>query len=154
FRARSRADVVRDVRAAAETARRLGADVIGLGAFTSIVTRNGDDLHDLPCAVTTGNALTVALAVEGAAVAARRLGRDLGRARACVVGLGAVGTAAAALLAERAPGLALVGHPERAERDARRALELAGEVYARAARDLTRPAARGVAAALREGAQR
>lgn len=155
FGARPRADVVRDVRAAAETARRLGADVLGLGAFTSIVTRNGDDLHDLPLAVTTGNALTVALAVEGLAEAARRLGRDLGRSRACVVGLGAVGSAAAALLAERAPALLLVGRPgSRADRDERRALALAGEVYARAARDLERDDARGVARALREGLRR
>ncbi|MCO5166140.1 MAG: aminotransferase class III-fold pyridoxal phosphate-dependent enzyme [Planctomycetes bacterium] len=151
LRARPRAEVVRDVRAAAETARRLGAEVLGLGAFTSIVTRNGDDLHDLPLAVTTGNALTVALAVEGLDLAARRLGKDLGRARACVVGLGAVGSASAALLAERAPALLLVGRPDR---DERRALSLAGEVYARAARDLERDDTRGVARALREGLRR
>jgi acetylornithine/succinyldiaminopimelate/putrescine aminotransferase/predicted amino acid dehydrogenase len=154
FRARPRDEVLRDVRAAAETARRLGAEVLGLGAFTSIVTRNGDDLHDLPLAVTTGNALTVALAVEGVALATGRLGRDLDRARGCVVGLGAVGSAAASLLAERVPDLVLCGNPVRAERDARRALELADGIYARAARDLGRPEARGVARALREASQR
>ena len=55
---RPQAALSAEVRAAVRAAQSLGADVVGLGAFTSIVTRNGRDLSDVPGCLTSGNAFT------------------------------------------------------------------------------------------------
>ncbi|MCS7234559.1 MAG: shikimate dehydrogenase [Armatimonadota bacterium] len=103
----------------AEMAQRLGARILGLGAFTKIVGDRGVTVaRRSPIPVTTGNSYTAATAVEGALAAARRLDIAPARARAAVVGAtGAIGAACARLLARQVGSLALVARGwERLER--------------------------------------
>jgi predicted amino acid dehydrogenase len=92
-------------------AERLGAKILGLGAFTSVVGDAGLTIsRQLSIPVTTGDSYTVAVAVEAARAAARQMDIWLPGAVAAVVGAtGAVGAVAAELLAHEVPKLWLVG---------------------------------------------
>ncbi len=91
-------------------AERLGAQILGLGAFTSVVGDGGLTIaRALDVPVTTGDAYTIAVAVEALLEAARLLGISLERATAAVVGAtGAIGQVCAEMLAERVPRLCLI----------------------------------------------
>ena len=83
-------------------AESLGAGIIGLGAFTSIVGDGGITIsQQLDIAVTTGNSYTTAdCPWEGGLDAARRMGIDIARAKVAVVGAtGSIGKTCAQMLA-------------------------------------------------------
>ena len=87
---------------AAEVARQAGAELIGLGGFTSVVSMGGVALpqEELP-PITSGNSLTVAATLIALKRACRRRGVELNRATAAVVGAtGQTGRALAVMLAE------------------------------------------------------
>jgi fatty aldehyde-generating acyl-ACP reductase len=92
-------------------AERLGAQILGLGAFTSVVGDAGLTVAKrLSIPVTTGNSLTIAVAVEAALKAAKRMDLDPTQCTAAVVGAyGSIGLACAQLLARTVPHLLLVG---------------------------------------------
>lgn len=92
-------------------AESLGAGIIGLGAFTSIVGDGGITISkQLDIAVTTGNSYTTATAVEGGLDAARRMGINLKRAKVAVVGAtGSIGKTCAQMLAPQCAEIALIG---------------------------------------------
>lgn len=92
-------------------AESLGAGIIGLGAFTSIVGDGGITISkQLDIAVTTGNSYTTATAVEGGLDAARRMGINLERAKVAVVGAtGSIGKTCAQMLAPQCAEIALIG---------------------------------------------
>lgn len=91
-------------------AEELGAEIVGLGAFTKIAGDRGVTLSQrVSIPVTTGNSYTTATAVEGTLNAARRMQMDLGSAEATVIGAtGSIGRAASLLLAENVRHLTLV----------------------------------------------
>ena len=95
---------------AGHIAESLGAGVVGLGAFSSIVGDGGLTVaKNLNIAVTSGNSYTVASALEAVTEAVHLMGKQLQDCRTVVVGAtGSVGSAAAKLLAERVPHLTLV----------------------------------------------
>lgn len=97
-------------------AESLGAAILGLGAFTSVVGDGGITLAGrLGIAVTTGNSYTIATAVEGARLGAAKMGIRLANATAAVVGAGgSIGATCAEMLARDVRRLRLVGR--RAER--------------------------------------
>jgi fatty aldehyde-generating acyl-ACP reductase len=103
--------VYRKVIATAQLAERLGAKIVGLGAYTSVVGDGGVTIGrsvDVP--VTTGDSYTVASAVEAMKKAASIMGIDLSQATLAVVGAtGAIGTVAAEMLAEEVPHIILIG---------------------------------------------
>lgn len=92
-------------------AERLGAQVLGLGAFTSVVGDAGVTIaRQLKIPVTTGDSYTVAIAVEAVRAAAQQMDIPLAGATAAVMGAtGAVGAAAAELLAPDVGKLWLIG---------------------------------------------
>jgi fatty aldehyde-generating acyl-ACP reductase len=92
-------------------AERLGAQILGLGAFTSVIGDAGLTVSkQLSIPVTTGDSYTVAIAVRALREAADCLAIDLPSATAAVVGAtGAVGSVAAQLLAVEVGRLCLVG---------------------------------------------
>lgn len=96
-----------------QLAQRLGAQILGLGAFTHVVGDAGltiDRRLEIP--VTTGGSYTVAMSVQAVRAAAAQLGLDLSRATIAVVGAaGAVGSVSARILARECARLALVGLP-------------------------------------------
>ena len=95
---------------AGRIAERLGAGILGLGAFTKVVGDRGMTVANaLRIGVTTGNSLTVATAIEGALLGAARMDIDVASAQVAVVGAtGAIGAACCRILARQVAGLILV----------------------------------------------
>lgn len=91
-------------------AQELGAKIVGLGAFTSIVGDAGITVaKNLDIAVTSGNSYTVATAVQGTKEAAQMMGKNLKACRAVVVGAtGSIGAASVRLLAKEVKHITLV----------------------------------------------
>ena len=92
-------------------AEKLGAKILGLGAFTSVVGDAGITIaKNLTIPVTTGDAYTVAIAVEALRKAAKLMDIDINNATAAVVGAGgAIGKVCAELLADDVKKLYLLG---------------------------------------------
>jgi len=89
----------------------LGAKVVGLGAFTSVVGDAGVTIRrNVPIAVTTGNSYTVATAIEGTEKACDLLGIQLDKANVLVLGAtGSIGRVLSLILADKGYPLILVG---------------------------------------------
>lgn len=92
-------------------AEKLGAKILGLGAYTSVVGDAGITIAkalDIP--VTTGDSYTIAIAIEAICEAARMMDIPLESAKAAVVGAtGAIGKVCAELLADIVGELYLIG---------------------------------------------
>jgi predicted amino acid dehydrogenase len=98
-----------------ETARQLaaerGATVLGLGGFTSIISRGGQDLCGTDITITNGNTLTSVMTVTAVEEAARKVGLDLRRATVAVIGAtGSIGRLVSLLLAARVGAITLIGN--------------------------------------------
>jgi len=96
---------------AGKLAEKLGAKIVGLGAFTSVVGDGGITLaKNINIGVTTGNSYTVVTAVEGAIEAAKLVGINPKEAVAAVVGAGgSIGFTSARLLAREVPKMNIIG---------------------------------------------
>jgi predicted amino acid dehydrogenase len=94
-----------------EMAADLGAELIGLGAFTSVVGDGGITIaKNARIAVTTGNSYTVATAIEGTLRAAALLDVDLKSSTLAVVGAtGSIGKTCALMLGREFGKTVLVG---------------------------------------------
>jgi fatty aldehyde-generating acyl-ACP reductase len=101
-----------------------GAQIIGLGAFTSVVGDGGITVASRsPIAVTTGNSYTVATAIEGTIEACELLGMDLSKCTLAVVGAtGSIGRTCAKVLGRRFGRTILIG------RDLEKTKQVASEV--------------------------
>jgi fatty aldehyde-generating acyl-ACP reductase len=100
----------------AKLARERGAQILGLGGFTSVVGEGGirvaEMVGDLP--VTSGNSYTIATSMEATLEAARKLGIELSTATATVVGAsGSIGSVCALLLAPQVKKLILVARNQK-----------------------------------------
>ena len=103
--------VYRKVIATAHLAENLGAKLVGLGAYTSVVGDGGITIsRSVKVPVTTGDSYTVASAVEAMKKAAELMDINLSNATLAVVGAtGAIGAVAAEILAEDIPHIVLIG---------------------------------------------
>ncbi len=102
------------VQKAVDLGAALGAQICGLGAFTSIVTHNGTDLDDTFIHITSGNSYTSALVWQSILKAAGYMGIDLNKCVCAVVGAGGnIGSVTASLLSEDIPRLLLIGRQKR-----------------------------------------
>ncbi len=92
-------------------AEKLGARIMGLGAYTSVVGDAGQTIADrLDLPVTTGDSYTIMIAVEAVRKAAEVMGIPLHEATAAVVGAtGSIGNVCAQMLANDVAELILVG---------------------------------------------
>jgi fatty aldehyde-generating acyl-ACP reductase len=92
-------------------AEKLGAQILGLGAFTSVVGDAGLTVaRELEIPVTTGDSYTVHIAVESIRKAAEVMGIQLPDSTAAVVGAtGSIGRVCAELLANDVGELYLIG---------------------------------------------
>jgi len=97
-------------------AEKLGAQILGLGAFTSVVGDAGITIAkalDVP--VTTGDSYTVTVAVDAVRQAAQAMQIPLNTATAAVVGAtGTIGQVCAELLADDVERLYLIGRRQEA----------------------------------------
>jgi fatty aldehyde-generating acyl-ACP reductase len=91
-------------------AEKMGARIAGLGAFTSIVTRDGRDLEGkVRLGLTTGNPHSAAIAVQNVLHAAALTNLSLPHATAAIVGgAGSVGSACAKMLARLVANLIII----------------------------------------------
>ncbi len=103
--------VYRKIVACGNMAEQLGARMLGLGAYTSVVGDGGVTIAQrLDVPVTTGDSYTVVIAVEAIREAAKLMGKDIENAVVAVVGAtGAIGRTCAQILAREAGKLILVG---------------------------------------------
>lgn len=83
-----------------ELAKSEGAEIMGLGAFTSVVGDGGITVaKNSPIAITTGNSYTIATSIQGALKACQMVGVDRGSATLAVVGAtGSIGKTCAKML--------------------------------------------------------
>ncbi len=103
------------IREAVGMAAESGVSRVGLGAFTSIVTRGGASVVGQGVPITSGNTLTTVAAVSSIERVAERVGLDLESANVAVVGAtGAIGRLGALMLSRRAGSVTLVGNARNA----------------------------------------
>jgi len=108
-----------------------GAEIVGLGAYTSVVTGGGRSLlKHVSVPITTGNSFTVTSGVDALMIGAEKLGLALHQAAAAVIGAGgAIGKASALLLVEQVARLVLIGNPQRPEKHRQRMLNAMADMY-------------------------
>lgn len=96
-------------------AEKLGAKILGLGAFTKVVGDAGITVaKSLGIPVTTGNSYTVATAIEATREAARVMGHDIDKSSVVIMGAtGSIGRVCALILAREARDITLVARNER-----------------------------------------
>ncbi len=101
----------------AQMSERMGARLMGLGAFTSVVGDAGITVaNEADIAITSGNSLTVAATLEAAKQGVIKMGAtDLTQGKAMVIGAtGSIGSVCARLLAQAINNVVLVSiEPER-----------------------------------------
>lgn len=104
----------------------LGAKMLGLGAFTSVVGDAGVTIADeLDVPVTTGDSYTVAIAVEAMYEAAKHMNIDITQATVAVVGAtGAIGKACSQLLSLDVGKMIVVGRRKDATEAVREVCEV------------------------------
>lgn len=118
------------VRRGVEMARQRGCSVVGFGGYTSIVSDNCRAIIEDDLALTSGNALTAAAALDALFLAARRQG--IKRRRLGVVGAaGNIGAVMAEVAADDVEDIVLVGRPGAKPRLLRVAAELMAGVQSR-----------------------
>lgn len=93
----------------------LGANILGLGGFTSVVMDAGITVaNSSSIAVTSGNSYTIATALEGALMAADRMGICLSQAHVAVIGAsGSIGKACAQYMAGNCRKMTLIARAEK-----------------------------------------
>lgn len=93
-----------------QLAEKMGASIAGLGAFTSIVTRDGQEIEKkVRLGLTTGNPHSAAIAVQNVLHAAALTNLSLPHATAAIIGgAGSVGSACAKMLARLVKTLLII----------------------------------------------
>jgi predicted amino acid dehydrogenase len=97
-------------------AEKLGARIVGLGAFTSIVTDDGNYFRGkVKAGITTGNAYSAAVAIENLERLLFLTGRDIAKSNVAVVGgAGSVGSACSRILVKKTKELIIVDKNKKA----------------------------------------
>ncbi|TAM92424.1 shikimate dehydrogenase [bacterium] len=111
-------------------AAELGAEIVGLGAFTGVVGDGGVTIAERsPIPVTTGNSLTVVAAVQSLLRGAREMEIDPQQTTCTIVGAtGSIGSAAVRMLGNKVGRMVLVARNQTRLR--KFAEEIAGEISA------------------------
>lgn len=118
--------VLNKIIAAGRKAEELGAQILGLGSFTSVVGDKGETVaNKLDIPVTTGNSYTVATAIQGTKIAATKMGLDINREKITVVGAtGSIGRAVCLIMGKEIRNLQLVSRTEQKLRDLKNELKI------------------------------
>ncbi len=106
--------VIKKIIAAGKMAEKLGAKVVGLGAFTAVVGDAGITIaKNLGIPVTTGNSYTTATAIEGAKKAAEIMGHDIKNSEVAIIGAtGSIGKVCAQIMARDCRFMTIVGRKQ------------------------------------------
>ncbi len=115
---------------AVDMGRDLGAEIVGLGALTSVVTRGGRSVTGRNVAITSGNSYTTLMGVEALFLGAEKMHIDPIAARGGVVGAtGSIGRACALIMSEQLSQMTLFGNPEHPTSSNNRLNSLAREIF-------------------------
>ncbi len=137
WRSRHIAPLRGKVQQAVDMLTEMGCQIIGLGAYTSIITKNCEMLRQRGTALTSGNSLTVGIGLEALKSAAEDLGINWSDARFSVIGAtGNIASTYSALAAESVASINLIGRSETA---LKRLQRLANKIYADALNTLLLP---------------
>lgn len=146
---------VAEVGEAVKLAKRRGAHIVGLGAYTSVVTRGGLALRNAGVPLTTGNSYTVVATQQALEQAVRHWRGDDAPVPTAIVGAtGAIGRALAILLSETVSKLILIGRPGKPAGEPHRAFRRLEQVAAEACRHVAYAQRAGQAFAPRSFASR
>lgn len=117
------------VRQGIELAKDRGAQLVGLGAYTSVVSWGGMGLREAGVPLTTGNSYTVITACQATIAALKRLNIDPGQTTAAVVGAaGSIGRCLALLLAQSVERIILLGNPANPGRSLAKLSQVGAEI--------------------------
>ncbi len=118
------------VKKAIKLAKERGAKIVGLGAYTSVVTMGGLYIRNHEMPITTGNSYTVVAAVDAVLNALTRLNISLENSIAAIVGAtGSIGKGTAVLMSQYVSQLILLGNPDNSVSSRKRLTRIAGEIY-------------------------
>jgi acetylornithine/succinyldiaminopimelate/putrescine aminotransferase/predicted amino acid dehydrogenase len=124
-----RQQALSELKSAVALARKRGARIVGLGAFTSVASMGGLYLKNEGLPVTTGNSYTVVSAVDAVNTAVDKLHMNRDQVTLAVVGAaGSIGKGIALLLSERLPRMILIGNPANTD-SSQRLQSVAAEIY-------------------------
>lgn len=114
FISKDRNEVLAEIIKGVKIAEDLGASIVGLGGFTSVVGDAGITVSkNTNIAVTSGNSYTIATALDGSLLAADRIGINLNEAHIAVIGAsGSIGKACAQFLVEKCKTMTLIARSE------------------------------------------
>jgi fatty aldehyde-generating acyl-ACP reductase len=131
--------VYRKIVQTGKLAERLGARLLGLGAYTSVVGDAGVTISKrLSIPVTTGDSYTVAAALEAVRLGAHKMGIELSGATAAIVGAtGAIGRISAQILAHEVAELVLIGRRRSQLEEVARRLGADGNARVQLSTDVT-----------------
>lgn len=116
---------------AVDMGRDLGADIVGLGALTSVVTRGGRSVTGRNVAITSGNSFTTLMGIEALFMGAEKMHIDPIAAHGGVVGAtGSIGRACALIMSEQLSQMTLFGNPEHPNSSHNRLNTLARDILA------------------------
>ncbi|HPF21402.1 MAG TPA: aminotransferase class III-fold pyridoxal phosphate-dependent enzyme [Syntrophomonas sp.] len=130
---------------AVDMGRDLGAEIVGLGALTSVVTRGGRSVTGRDVAITSGNSFTTLMGVEALFQGAAKMHIETIAARGGVVGAtGSIGRACALMLSEELSQLTLFGNPDHPVSSNNRLQSLAREIFVYASRRMQQGEMNGI----------
>jgi Ornithine/acetylornithine aminotransferase len=123
-------DVVDTIARAVDMGRDLGAEIVGLGALTSVVTKGGKSVTGRGVAITSGNSFTTLMAIEALFLGAEKMYIELIAAHGGVVGAnGSIGRACALMVSERLCQITLFGSPQHPTSSKLRLNSLANDIF-------------------------
>ena len=115
---------------AVDMGRDLGAEIVGLGALTSVVTRGGRAVTGRDVAITSGNSFTTMMAIEALFLGAEKMYIEPIGAQGGVVGAnGSIGRACALMMSEKLCQITLFGNPQRPTSSRLRLNSLAKDIF-------------------------
>ncbi|QGT98864.1 PLP-dependent aminotransferase / Domain of unknown function [Candidatus Syntrophocurvum alkaliphilum] len=128
-------EVVDVIAKAVDIGRDLGADIVGLGALTSVVTRGGRAVQGRGVAITSGNSYTTLIAMDALYAGAQKMKIELDNAQGAVLGAtGSIGRACALMLSDQVINMSLLGNPKHPTSSKNRLSSLAQEIFERGKR--------------------
>jgi len=145
--------ILKELEKALDLALSRGARLVGLGAYTSVVSRSGTLLQGRFLPLTTGNSYTVVAGAEAIKLAARKFSMDLGRCAAAVIGAtGSIGRTLAILMSEEMERIILVGNSRHPQASSRRLRRVGADICIHLSRQMSqgRAPASALAARLRQ----
>ena len=110
-------------------AKSLDVDIVGLGAFTSVISRSGREAINKGVNITTGNSLTAIASANALIKSCGQQNVDITSERVAIIGAaGSIGRILSLRLAKQARNLILLGNPNNPRAQVK-LMSVAGEMY-------------------------